>query len=531
MKNLLYTTAIVLLARAALAQNCPPATAYEFLDINNVKARINNGGDMWWDLDHDAQYVVPKTGNTSALFAGALWIGGMDANGELHVAAQTYRQTGNDFFPGPLDQTGNVSTQACQDFDRIWKVNKSAIDSFIAGQFTVAPASIAQWPGKGNPNLSFLPDQNLAPFVDVNGNGTYNPADGDYPEIPGDQALWFVFNDKGNVHSETSASPIGIEVQCTVYAFEGTGTCLNNTTFYHYKIINKSSVSLDSAFIGLWTDPDLGCAFNDYFGCDTLNNLGIVYNIDSLDDGSGCTFNYGNDPPVLAIDLLKGVEDEEGILHYMDHFMYYQNDFGAAGNPQNKEDYYGYLQSVFSGGAHLLNPDGIETDFAYPGDPPDPEGWSLCEENGSPSDFRFIMSSGPFRFDPGEAQTFDLSVVWDNNSVYPCPSYSTIIDAADCVDDYFKSNVVFTGLSAPSISDNLAEVFPNPVQEQRGSIDFHLKNAELIRIYDVAGTLISALDVHGQTAAHLHADFRKGLYIYQVIFRDQSVTTGKFLVL
>ncbi|HUM46008.1 MAG TPA: T9SS type A sorting domain-containing protein, partial [Chitinophagales bacterium] len=171
------------------------------------------------------------------------------------------------------------------------------------------------------------------------------------------------------------------------------------------------------------------------------------------------------------------------------------------------------------------------TDFAYSGDPPDPEGWSLCTENGSPSDFRFIMSSGPFRFDPGEVQTFDLSVVWDNNSVYPCPSYSTIIDAADCVDDYFKSNVVFTGLSAPSISDNLAEVFPNPVPEQSGSIDFQLKDAELIRIYDVAGTLISALDVHGQTAAHIHADFRKGLYIYQVIFRDQSVTTGKFLVL
>src|ERR1043165_9051596 len=85
------------------AQNCSPASAFNYLDINNVKARINNGGDMWWDLMNEAKYVVPKTGNVSSLFAGALWIGGLDVQGNLHVAAQTYRQNGNDFFPGPLD--------------------------------------------------------------------------------------------------------------------------------------------------------------------------------------------------------------------------------------------------------------------------------------------------------------------------------------------------------------------------------------------------------------------------------------------
>ncbi|MEO6168465.1 MAG: T9SS type A sorting domain-containing protein [Chitinophagales bacterium] len=529
MKNLFYTTAIVLLANAALAQNCPPATAYDFLDINNVKARINNGGDMWWDLENDAQYIVPKTGMTSALFAGAIWIGGVDAQGQLRLAAQTYRQTGNDFFPGPLDENASVTNQACQDFDRIWKINKSSIDSFIAGQFSVMPSSIAEWPGKGNPNLPFLPDQDLAPFVDVNGNSIYNPADGDYPDVPGDQALWFVINDKGNIHSETGATPIGIEVQCTIYAFEGTGTCLNNTTFYHYKLLNKSSESLDSTFVGLWTDPDLGCAFNDYFGCDTLNNLGIVYNATSVDEGSGCVANYGDDPPILAIDFLKGPEDENGNVHYMDQFMYYNNDFTGAGNPQTSEDYYGYLQSIFSGGNHLTNPDGEEVDFAYPGDPADLNGWSMCTENSQPSDFRFIMSSGPFRFDPGDVQTMDFSVVWDDNSVYPCPSYTTIIDATTCAEDYFKANVVFTGLSAQPINNNVAQVFPTLVT-QHDAIIFQLKNAEHLRIFDLAGILVSDINVKHQSAVNIQAGFNKGMYIYQVIFKDQSVTTGKFLI-
>ena len=83
MKNLCYTLAFLLLAKFLSAQSCPPASAHEFIDINNVKARINNGGDMWWDLDVNANYFVPKSGNTSALFAGAVWIGGIDEQGKF----------------------------------------------------------------------------------------------------------------------------------------------------------------------------------------------------------------------------------------------------------------------------------------------------------------------------------------------------------------------------------------------------------------------------------------------------------------
>ena len=29
---------------------CAPAAGFSWLDINNVRARINTGGDMWWDF-------------------------------------------------------------------------------------------------------------------------------------------------------------------------------------------------------------------------------------------------------------------------------------------------------------------------------------------------------------------------------------------------------------------------------------------------------------------------------------------------
>ena len=227
------------------AQNCAPAIAFDYLDINNVKARINNGGDLWWNhlVQTDGEYLVPKTGNVTSFFTGAIWIGGLDQQGNLHVAAQTYRQNGNDFFPGPLDASGNVTAQTCTNFDRIWKVSKSTIDSFNAELLASIPASISEWPGRGNPNLSFLPDQDLAPFVDVNGDHIYDAAEGDYPAIPGDQALWFVFNDKGNIHGETGGMPLGIEVQCFAYALKDSGACTNSTTFYHYRIMNKSAMT------------------------------------------------------------------------------------------------------------------------------------------------------------------------------------------------------------------------------------------------------------------------------------------------
>ena len=81
-----------------IAAGCNPATSQTDLDINNVRTTIMAGGDMWWNLD-DARYEIPKNGNKHSMFAGALWIGGVDDGGQLKVAAMTYRQSGNDFWP------------------------------------------------------------------------------------------------------------------------------------------------------------------------------------------------------------------------------------------------------------------------------------------------------------------------------------------------------------------------------------------------------------------------------------------------
>lgn len=60
------------------AGDCKPATSQIDLNINNVRARLMNGGDMWWDLNTAAKYEIPKIPiestepRVSSLFAGSV---------------------------------------------------------------------------------------------------------------------------------------------------------------------------------------------------------------------------------------------------------------------------------------------------------------------------------------------------------------------------------------------------------------------------------------------------------------------------
>ncbi|HPI53194.1 MAG TPA: hypothetical protein PLU10_00810, partial [Chitinophagaceae bacterium] len=125
------------------------------LDINQVKATLLTCGDMFWNPDSlTAGYEFPKGSGIHSNFASAIWVSGYEAsNGMLHVAAQTYRQTGNDYWPGPLDSSGNSVLQTATDWDKIWKVNRSTIDSFLtltSHTLLNTPAVILEWPAKGN---------------------------------------------------------------------------------------------------------------------------------------------------------------------------------------------------------------------------------------------------------------------------------------------------------------------------------------------------------------------------------------------
>ncbi len=215
--------------------------------------------------------------------------------------------------------------------------NADAVTKASSFSGYTVPTIISNWPAHGPIEYGAY-DYYLAPFHDADGDGEYNPANGDYPnfiiektsncnyqperraenlgntsqKLFGDETVWWVYNDKGNVHTTTiGAAAIGMEFRAQGFAFS-TNDELNNMSFYNYQIINRSTYSLTDAYFGVWNDPDLGLASDDKAGCDVVRGLGYVYNGDDV-DGAGETWAYGPNPPAIGFDFFEGpYQDPDG---------------------------------------------------------------------------------------------------------------------------------------------------------------------------------------------------------------------------
>jgi len=480
----------------ALAAACSPASAQIDMDINNVRTTLLNGGDLWWDLN-DARYEIPKIDppgsapSVHSLFAGAIWLGGIDASGQLKIAAQTYRQTGNDFWPGPLDDNASVNDADCEAYDRHWKVSSTEIialkEAYAASPSGVAESEIAQsikdWPAKGNVNAkgaansSLVINRDLAPFFDQDDDGLYNPTKGDHPSIRvdcedifGDEMIFWVYNDKGNIHSETGGQAIGVQVNALAFAFQ-TSDEINDMTFYRYQIVNKATLPIKDFYMGQWVDPDLGCFSNDYVGCDVSRGLGICYNGLSTDPDCASR-GYGDDPPIIGMDYFEGPfadinfqdsirgidginvavdpaidgqdNDGDGEIDERDErrklgmsaFTYYNNDFTVNGNPETAVHFYNYMLGKWKDNTPFTSDqcNGYggteEATHMFPDEPnlpPHPESWSECSCNNVPADRRFLQSSGPFTLEPGADNNITVGAVWIRPTGFDCGSFEETI--------------------------------------------------------------------------------------------------------
>ncbi|OYT17297.1 MAG: hypothetical protein B7C24_03305 [Bacteroidetes bacterium 4572_77] len=517
------------------AAGCEQATGFQFLHVNNVRARINTGGDMWWDLQAGvgSQYYIPAEGTATSLFAGALWIGGLDVNQQLKLAAQQFRQQGLDYWTGPLtiDGTASVDSETCAEYDKFFNISRADVDLYRAWWESdnreedypgySIPESFYNWPAHGDvsQNQSYY----LAPFFDFDGDGDYDPENGDFPYydldnelcpsnfigsddgactgtteynptptmedeagivsggllvdqiLKGDETMWWVFNDKGDFHSETQGAAIGLEIRAQAFAF-ATNDVINDMTFYSYEIINRSTFRLTETFFSPWMDTDLGKADDDFVGCDVERGLGYCYNGKAV-DGSGEPESYGNQPPAIGVDFFQGpyldpdgqdnpkfnlvvinndtsyeqivdesingvnfgnciVDDER---YGMRRFVYYNNDGSVNGNPGIAAEYYNYLRGIwkdnermqYGGNGHPNSPAtvGPNCDFMFPGDsdpwnwgtaglPPnggynqDGKYWTEEQEGNNPADRRFMQSAGPFVLEPGAVNYITIGIPW-----------------------------------------------------------------------------------------------------------------------
>ena len=536
---------------------CTPSSTFAWLNINNARVRVNAGGDMWWDLPggSGAKYYIPANGSATSLYAGSLWIAGMDINNQLKCAAIRFRQVGNDFWTGPLtvDGTASIDAATCMEYDKMYNITRAEVDDFLqhcdengipAAGYEI-PANILNWPAHGDParGMSYY----LAPFYDKDGDGTYDPSQGDYPYyditnhlchqqdptmeeelvgtvhgsiladqvIKGDQTIWWVFNDKGNSHTETGGSAIGMEIRAQAFAFS-TNDEINNMTFYSYEIINRSTYTLTNTYFSPWTDVDLGYAKDDYVGCDVSRGLGYGYNGAPI-DGSGQTEAYGANPPAVGVDFFQGpyldpdgednpkydslgnqlcdesingvnfgngIPDDERFG--MRRFVYHDNTQSSVnGDPDVAAEYYLLLRGIWKNGAKMqyggtavpgaAGTVGPACDFMFPFDS-DPCNWGTggltpgggfntngfywSEEtgnNGQPNpvnDRRFMQSAGPFTLKAGAVNYITFGVPWARaNTGKPWASVELLRKVDDkCQQMFDNCFKVVDGPNAPDLT-------------------------------------------------------------------------------
>lgn len=556
-------------ASGATSAACTPATAKADLSINNVRALILSGGDMWWDQGLEvARYEVPKGSGKHSYFASALWIGGLDQGGQLRTAAQTYRQTGNDFWPGPLDVTNaSIDGTGCSRWDKMFQIYRQDVADYAAYLSSPSdfpgytlPQSIINYPGNGDVSLN--EDLSMAPFWDINADGLYRPEDGDYPKYDifntastgggcqnflfGDQTLFWVFNDKGNIHSESGGQPMGLEIRAQAFAF-ATNDEINDMTFYQYQIINRSNVTISNTYFGSWNDPDLGVYNDDFIGCDVQNGLGFCYNSDDQ-DGTGSGNSYGDKPPCSAVDFFKGPKADpylvggvevdrpanmtisgsgygDGIVGNetlgMEYFMIFKNDATTQGNPSQATHFYNYLQSKWKDGTNLTYGGSgyggsVTCKYGFPWTSDDANNnvdWQCSEA----ADWRFIHSAGPFTLKPGAVNYVTTGCVWAQAQSGGAKASVELVRVADKKAQALFDNcfAVLEGPRAPDLT----------IQELKNELLLYISNPEVVTFnnrgerYQELDPLIPAVAGNDRTYNF------EGYLIYQV--KDATVTASE----
>ena len=516
-----------------------------FISVNEVKMWLSNNGMGSHNPTTDGSgFYWPggDEGSLTAVFADGLVWGGI-VNSQILVNGSTYRyglQAGKILENGTPDDPWNSKY-------RVYKI--------LDGWENLPPGLVRD---QYEQDYIEWPMEDGAPYLDVDGNGVFTPGV-DEPQYVGDETLWYIANDLDASRTTFTygSLPIGLEFQTTTYAFDQ-ANFLADAVFKKYRIINKSSNTIDSMYIVYWMDDDLGDAGDDYSGCDTVLDLGYTYNADNNDVGF-----YGANPPAVGHLLLQGPvvnatlqdsayfnnEWHKGYRNLpMTTFAFYINDFTSPyqdpdlGVYDGTLQFYNYMSGKLWNGDPYIDPNtGLETMFPLAGDPVNGTGWY---EGGGwpggpvPGDRRSLVSSGPFTMQPADTQevvvAIYIAIGSDNlNSV------TEMKNKAQSLKDFY-----FTG-TVTALDDNMAEIvrdfklsqnYPNPFNPSTViSWQSPVGSRQILKIYDLLGREVKTLVNEEKKAGYHSIDFNgsdlpSGIYFYRLQTGD-FVQTRKMILL
>ena len=409
MKILLPLTLFSLLSIANIIGQ--PFTSY-FLQSNNVRTNFTNQAIVNFNdrlNAENANWLAPNNPylKTSMIYTSQIILCGENANQKLGCSSYLYNY---DYLPGPYFSLKDApNTKEIAEFNKVWATNKTDIlahktDFSTDKKIDKKLTSIYSWPGRGNPHFESynqfkikVANYPLAPFHDEDQDGIYDPDQGDYPwidpinkDVPPDQLLWTMF------HSD--APNLIAEFGITSYVYYcPENDFLHNTAFHSISVSHKDEAfgNLTKAYLGVFTDNDLGCYADDYIGCLPQKNMSFWYNMDALDGDSigNCINNivsYKKNIPAGSLLFLNRKLDaltpffNQGIANFPDLITPNKNSF----------EYFNVMQGLTRNGKQVINPTTNQpSSHWFSGNPNDKNQWSMRTENLPEIDSRFLSSN------------------------------------------------------------------------------------------------------------------------------------------
>ncbi len=547
------------------------------LSINNIKALVRAGGVQFWEptpnsTNNRSVYEYPNGSGKNTIFTSSFWFAGKDINNNLKVAAETYNTNGTDFWTGPLTNDGIASTNQAtvNNWNKVWGIKKQALINYLNSLYYPSnpPPFVLNWPAHGDTNQQ--QSYHLAPFIDLNLNGSYEPYLGDYPKIYGDQCYFFIINDQ-KVHQESQGQTFGLEIHVTAYAFSNpSDSALNNTIFYKYKIFNKSTYTYTNCYAGFYNDFDIGNSFDDYIGCNVELSTCYAYN-GTLLDGNGQNNSYGANPPVQGMTILNGAKmDPDGLdnlksdlngnqicdhsvngknfgdswidneRYGMCNFVYLNNQYGQYGQPEFPIDFFNLLSNdQLKWGVYLYDTSSnlVNARFAFPGltdstnwgtgcgTRPFPNNWTEALSNDPSGDRRGISSMGPFVFHPNEVQEIDIcySTAPSINSLN-----QNIINIQNLMLSAPEIFQGYVGINDRKPNEIQFRIYPNPADNELNIDILNLRNCKF-EIYNLIGQVIKSGNLNNDVTQKIDiSQLQKGVYMIK-ISNSEVIKTHKFI--
>ncbi|MCK9480751.1 MAG: T9SS type A sorting domain-containing protein [Bacteroidia bacterium] len=446
--------------------------------------------------------LKPVIANTGILVAGRV------QSGELRASMNTDNAT--DFTYGPLDISFTFTPDSAQ-WNKSWMISKSAILNHIQSYKKpgyVLPDEIKHWPI--NPPAGF--EGILAPFIDWNSNGVYEPDLGESPVVEGDINVFAVYHDYKKNRTRAD-SGLGIEVKHFAYLITQPET--NQYLILNRMLVtNKNTNTINGFKLGVCSDLILGGGNTNFVRSYPEHNAMVGFN------AVGSDSIYGNNIPAFAIITLN--RKLAGTMYLT------TDDDVVTGYPTTNEQIQHYLSGKWRNGKALTyGGNGVDGStsvrYVYPG---------LEDKNNHP--FNWLESnSGSISGKRSLLLVFDSMNLASQATVEYRFAFQ-LIPGANNDSALIKQSIEETLLRygngdltnvSQIIHKTECKVFPMPIQSNEAFIIESFNPINSIQIFDVTGRMVYNNEMQSlETSFQCSPALQPGIYSIRI-----ATTTGLFI--